>query len=247
MKQWLCELGKASGLRTISTGPGTSEFLLDLVWWQDKSPQGAVLACEMEWGNTRDVKNNPSRVLEDFEKLMSFKAPFKLMLFDSYKNGKRQKETIARMTRSLRDFADHRQGEEYLPFDVSLLRQAWHFAVQRHGADAKATLKKLALSSAEKPLAAVATPSNVDTQDVEQEFAEFLLGIAERVRTLRLERGFSLRDMVVQHGYHDSNYRRIEREGVSNLKSLLQLSKALAVPLHALIDGLGYQPERSSG
>ena len=163
MKQWLCELGKASGLRTISTGSGSSEFLLDLVWWQDKSPQGAILACEMEWGNTRDAKNNPGRVLDDFEKLMSFKAPFKLMLFDSYKDVDRQKETIARLERSLRDFADHRQGEEYLLFDVSPLRQAWQFIVQRDGADAKATLQKLVLSSPEKPLAPNVIRSNSDT------------------------------------------------------------------------------------
>lgn len=193
MKQWLCELGKASGLRTISTGPGTSEFLLDLVWWQDKSPQGAVLACEMEWGNTRDAKNNPGRVLEDFEKLMSFKAPFKLMLFDSYGKEPRQDETIARLERSLCDFADHRRGEEYLLFDVSPLRQAWHFAVQRDGADAKATLQKMVLSSPEKSLASAVIRSNSDTQDVEQEFNDFLVGVAERVRTLRLERGLSLR------------------------------------------------------
>lgn len=217
MKQWLCDLGEASALRTISTGPGTSEFLLDLVWWQDRSPRGAVLACEMEWGNTRDPKKNPGRVLEDFEKLMSFKAPFKLMLFDSYNHGDRHKEMVARMEDALRDFADHRKGEDYLLFDVSPLRQAWHFAVYRDGADAKISLHKLELRDAQDSPAPSVTRDDSDTQDVRQEFDEFLDAIAERVRTLRLTRGLTLRDMVVRHGYHDSNYRWIEREGVSNI------------------------------
>lgn len=151
LKAWLGRFGKEFGLRTIATQPGVSEFLLDLVWWQDASPQGAVLACEMEWGNTRDPKKNPDRVLEDFEKLMSFKAPFKLMLFDSYKDPVRLKAMVTRMEHALCDFADHRRGEAYLLIDVSPLRQVWHFPVRRDGADTQLRLERLELTSQEQP------------------------------------------------------------------------------------------------
>lgn len=78
-----------------------------------------------------------------------------------------------------------------------------------------------------------------DTQDVDHDYDEFLQLLAQRVKTLRLERKLSLRDMVVVHGYHDSNYRRIEREGVGGIQSLMRLCKAFGVSLSELLDGLG--------
>lgn len=78
-----------------------------------------------------------------------------------------------------------------------------------------------------------------DTQDVDYDYDEFLQLLAQRVKTLRLERDLSLRDMVVDHGYHDSNYRRIEREGVGGIQSLMRLCKAFHISLSELLDGLG--------
>lgn len=77
------------------------------------------------------------------------------------------------------------------------------------------------------------------TQDVDDDYDEFLQLLAQRVKTLRLERELSLRDMVVDHGYHDSNYRRIEREGVGRIQSLMRLCKAFGMSLSELLDGLG--------
>ena len=82
-----------------------------------------------------------------------------------------------------------------------------------------------------------------DTQDVDQDYEEFLMLIAERIKTLRKERGLALRDMVVTHGYHDSNYRRIEREGAGGIQSLLRICKAFNVKLSDLLDGLGEYPK----
>jgi transcriptional regulator with XRE-family HTH domain len=82
-----------------------------------------------------------------------------------------------------------------------------------------------------------------DTQDVDQDYEEFLKLVAERIKTLRKERGLTLRDMVVTHGYHDSNYRRIEREGAGGIQSLLRICKAFDVKLSALLDGLGEYPK----
>ena len=82
-----------------------------------------------------------------------------------------------------------------------------------------------------------------DTQDVDEEYEEFLRLIAKRIKTLRHERSLSLRDMVVQHGYHDSNYRRIEREGAGGIQSLLRICKAFDVTLSCLLNGLGEYPK----
>jgi transcriptional regulator with XRE-family HTH domain len=78
---------------------------------------------------------------------------------------------------------------------------------------------------------------NGDTQDVGEEYKAFLTHTAKRIKELRRERGLTLRDMVVIHGYHDSNWRRMEREGVGSVQGLLRIGKAFAVPLTTLISG----------
>jgi transcriptional regulator with XRE-family HTH domain len=77
----------------------------------------------------------------------------------------------------------------------------------------------------------------VDTQDVAEDYKAFLAHTAKRIKELRRERGLTLRDMVVVHGYHDSNWRRMEREGVGSVQGLLRIAKAFAVPITTLTDG----------
>ena len=81
------------------------------------------------------------------------------------------------------------------------------------------------------------TRAVVNTQDVTEEYKAFLAHTAKRIKELRRERGLTLRDMVVVHGYHDSNWRRIEREGVGNMQSLLRVAKAFGVPLTTITTG----------
>jgi transcriptional regulator with XRE-family HTH domain len=78
---------------------------------------------------------------------------------------------------------------------------------------------------------------NGDTQDVGEEYKAFLAHTAKRIKELRRERGLTLRDMVVVHGYHDSNWRRMEREGVGSVQGLLRIAKAFEVPLTTLTAG----------
>ena len=77
----------------------------------------------------------------------------------------------------------------------------------------------------------------VNTQDVTDEYKAFLAHTAKRIKELRRERGWTLRDMVVVHGYHDSNWRRMEREGVGSVQSLLRIAKAFGVPLSTITTG----------
>jgi hypothetical protein len=56
--------------------------------------------------------------------------------------------------------------------------------------------------------------------DTDQDYAEFLKLLGMRIQQMRKERGLSLRDMVVKHNYHDSQWRRYERGGPMNVPSL---------------------------
>ena len=77
----------------------------------------------------------------------------------------------------------------------------------------------------------------VNTQDVNEEYKAFLAHTAKRIEELRRQRGLTVRDMVVVHGYHDSNWRRMEREGVGSVQSLLRIAKAFGVPLTTITTG----------
>jgi len=152
VKHWLELKGKNLGFRSIYTDrAGMSEFMLDFVWWEDKSDQSpgrARLACEMEWGNRRDPKHNVARVAEDFDKLLSFKALFKLMLFDSYDVEKIQTDVIAELDRYLQEFGDHRSDELYLVIDVAAKRHsAWECRISEDGPNSLLRFKPLLLTS----------------------------------------------------------------------------------------------------
>jgi transcriptional regulator with XRE-family HTH domain len=91
------------------------------------------------------------------------------------------------------------------------------------------------------------TGAVVNTQDVTEEYKAFLTHTAKRIKELRRERGLTLRDMVVVHGYHDSNWRRMEREGVGSVQSLLRIAKAFGVPLTTITTGDSSKEFDSSG
>jgi hypothetical protein len=61
-------------------------FLLDFVVWRrdlgDGKEEGAWIVCESEWNISHHS------VIEDFHKLMSFRAPYKLMIYDGNKSEK---------------------------------------------------------------------------------------------------------------------------------------------------------------
>jgi transcriptional regulator with XRE-family HTH domain len=80
---------------------------------------------------------------------------------------------------------------------------------------------------------------------IEDEYEEFLIALGRRIKQLRKERGLSLRDMVVLHGYHESGWRRMERGGAGNVQSLLKIARAFQISLSVLLDGLGEYPTTS--
>ncbi|PYP91221.1 MAG: hypothetical protein DMG65_08610 [Candidatus Angelobacter sp. Gp1-AA117] len=123
VKEALAEVAEALDLRMFCTDSDrkTKEFLLDFVLWSDKpGEQKSVLAVESEWGKPGDknVKNRADQVVEDFEKLLVFKAPLKLMLFQADDEGMRR--AIHNGLREyLTTFAQHVKGEQYLFMEFS--------------------------------------------------------------------------------------------------------------------------------
>ena len=65
--------------------------------------------------------------------------------------------------------------------------------------------------------------------------------LGARIKLLRKEHGWTLRDMVVQHGFHLSHWQRFESgspRGIS-LPTLLRIADVLEVPPWELLRGLG--------
>ncbi len=67
------------------------------------------------------------------------------------------------------------------------------------------------------------------------EYSAFLKMLGARIKQLRKERKLSLRDVVVKHGYQDSQWRSYESGGSLNVRSLLRIAEVLRVPLAELV------------
>ncbi len=77
------------------------------------------------------------------------------------------------------------------------------------------------------------------------DYGQFLKELGARIKQLRNDRGLSLRDMIVTHGYADSQWRRYERGGSVNVQTLLRICNAFKISLCVLLDGLGEYPAAS--
>jgi transcriptional regulator with XRE-family HTH domain len=80
---------------------------------------------------------------------------------------------------------------------------------------------------------------------MEAEYKEFLSALGRRIKDLRKARGWSLRDMVMLHRYHDSQWRRYESGGGLTIPSLLRIAGLFEVSLSKLLDGLAEFPRKS--
>lgn len=83
------------------------------------------------------------------------------------------------------------------------------------------------------------------TPDIDQDYELFLKLLAQRIRQLRKERGLTLRDMVIKHGYHDSQWRRMERNGVGGVQSLLRIASVFNISLAELLSDLSAYPKKA--
>ena len=120
----LARLGLRKELFVCGHGcKNNSEWLLDVLWMRE-SDWSIVLAVESEW-------KGPGEVESDFLKLLSIKAPRKMMLFGT----KDQTAAIVKSLESLMSkYPYHIAGEEYLLIDVMNRGAARHsFTVPNDG------------------------------------------------------------------------------------------------------------------
>jgi hypothetical protein len=123
IKNILFEKGNKDGLVFCRPGglpEGTivQEWLLDLVWL-DKETLAMKLAVESELS-----PKMPHR-LEDFEKLMSTKAPLKLFIYQT-SNVAEGPKVRNKLEGYLRRFTQHVEGEEYLLMELNQKSPYFH-------------------------------------------------------------------------------------------------------------------------
>lgn len=76
---------------------------------------------------------------------------------------------------------------------------------------------------------------------------EFLKALGMRVKGFRKQRGWTLRDMIVTHGYHQTAWQRIERGDGMTIPTLLKLCELFEMSVSDLLNGLGDAPLDDAG
>ena len=71
------------------------------------------------------------------------------------------------------------------------------------------------------------------------DYKDFSAQLGKRLKELRKERGLTLRSMVADHGFHQTQVQRSEKgEGIS-VPTLLRFAEAFQLPIEKLVAGLG--------
>jgi hypothetical protein len=137
VKQSLRLLGNERG-KVVAPDDEQAEFMLDLIWWRDKDSNDIDLAVECDWGNQKAVEY-------DFGKLLSIKAPLKLMVYGTSTNEKQDvliREGIEK--HYMEKFSQHVAGEHYVLVEVDVpenLAFAYEILVSEHGSLQKPEFK----------------------------------------------------------------------------------------------------------
>jgi transcriptional regulator with XRE-family HTH domain len=78
-----------------------------------------------------------------------------------------------------------------------------------------------------------------------RDHAEFFAALGRRIKQLRKERGWSLHQMVSEHGYYQAQWQKYEKGGSLTIDSLLKIAEMFEISLGELIDSLGRFPHES--
>ncbi len=76
-------------------------------------------------------------------------------------------------------------------------------------------------------------------EHAEADYSNDMKLLGQRIQKARKDRGLTVRDMVIQHRYHDAQWRRYEAGHALTVPSLIRIAKALGVSLSILLDGIG--------
>ncbi len=72
----------------------------------------------------------------------------------------------------------------------------------------------------------------------DNKYREVLKCLGKRIKELRKERGLTLRQMEIIHGYRHSDWRRLESHGADNMALLLEVARGFEISLSTLLNGL---------
>lgn len=73
---------------------------------------------------------------------------------------------------------------------------------------------------------------------------DLCVALGRHIRELRIARGWSIHRMVVDHGYFDPQWRKMEKGKIApTIDSLLKLSTIFGIPLPELMSGCGEFPK----
>jgi hypothetical protein len=111
---------KHGGHATFTSPGATTEFMLDFVWWE-VSGRGPIMGVECEWTTAATESLAPEAADYDFRKLLCFKAPLKVFVFDT--TLKSSKAVWERLCNGLKKFQRHVKGERYLFVEVQRLQR----------------------------------------------------------------------------------------------------------------------------
>jgi hypothetical protein len=111
----LRELTTERGGVPVFTCDGESEFMLDFVWLH-RDDYGShiktALAVEIEWASKFKSDRCITELALDFRKLLCFKAPLKLFIFDCPEQASKASNEM--LERYLETFTQHTKGECYV-------------------------------------------------------------------------------------------------------------------------------------
>jgi hypothetical protein len=140
VKEILREIGHERKFE-VYPKPEGGEFLLDVIWWSDCG--GIELGAESEWGQ------QPSAVLDDFQKLVCIKAQIKVMVYwlDAPRRGER---ILGQLVSYMEKYNKHVKGEEYVfvAFGAGADDHCYHYAVLQHGTNTAISPTEIQLNKA---------------------------------------------------------------------------------------------------
>jgi hypothetical protein len=70
-------------------------------------------------------------------------------------------------------------------------------------------------------------------------YEKFSIELGKKLRAMRIERGWTLRGMIIDHGFHLSHWQGFETGRGMSIPSLLRMCEVFDVNLEDLIGGIG--------
>ena len=78
-----------------------------------------------------------------------------------------------------------------------------------------------------------------DSKYVPYDYEAFRSALCERIKKLRIERGFTQHDIVRRSDFYESHWRRIESGKTMSLQTLIKVANIFEIKVVDLLEGIG--------